>query len=261
MVDKWQKSLGWSAWRRGGTTSLKSEIRVAPKASGFEGFMAKVVKNYACPQTLNTQYYLSIIKIISIALFTDNCVKYTFSMNTGLFLSNWNGRPIPGLSIKTPLEENRVVFDSCVFVHIFASQMWGSWALHTLEERRDKLCMSNYIKGEVISAILGIIGEEKEEQAVRFWARMCHLASEKVEPLPVYPYVCPDPNDFKILGTALAARAGRLVTEDKDLLNIGNYQHIRIIPPSEYVTGIVCAPKKSPQVISEREHEVLWLSR
>ena len=41
--------------------------------------------------------------------------------------------------------------------------------------------------------------------------------------------VCRDPNDDKFLATALAARADYLVTEDNDLLVLGDYEGTTII--------------------------------
>ncbi len=46
--------------------------------------------------------------------------------------------------------------------------------------------------------------------------------------------VCRDPDDDKILGTALSARAACIVTGDKDLLEIKNFHAIDIIRPSEF---------------------------
>jgi predicted nucleic acid-binding protein len=43
------------------------------------------------------------------------------------------------------------------------------------------------------------------------------------------PLVCRDPNDDKILATALAGLADLIATEDKDLLDMGEYEGIRIV--------------------------------
>lgn len=46
--------------------------------------------------------------------------------------------------------------------------------------------------------------------------------------------VCRDPTDIPILGTAVAGKVDLLITVDKDLLSIGNYQGIAIIKPGEF---------------------------
>lgn len=51
---------------------------------------------------------------------------------------------------------------------------------------------------------------------------------------------CRDPTDIPVLGTAVAGNAQLLITVDKDLLAIGNYQGIAIIKPGafwEHATG------------------------
>ena len=47
--------------------------------------------------------------------------------------------------------------------------------------------------------------------------------------------VCRDPDDNKFLEAALAAKAEYLVTGDKDLREIGEYEGIKIWYPTEYL--------------------------
>ena len=42
------------------------------------------------------------------------------------------------------------------------------------------------------------------------------------------PAVCRDPGDDKFLAAALAGNAGFIVSEDKDLLDLGSYEGIEI---------------------------------
>ncbi len=44
-----------------------------------------------------------------------------------------------------------------------------------------------------------------------------------------------DPADMKFLEAALTGQADLIVTEDKDLLGLGEFQSIRIIPPWEFL--------------------------
>lgn len=53
-------------------------------------------------------------------------------------------------------------------------------------------------------------------------------AVEIVQPVPI-PRVAPDPDDDAVIATALAARADLLVTGDKALLGVRNYQGVEIV--------------------------------
>jgi putative PIN family toxin of toxin-antitoxin system len=55
-----------------------------------------------------------------------------------------------------------------------------------------------------------------------------------VEPRDVPP-ICRDPDDDKFLACARAAGAAYLVTEDKDLLVLENYEGVRICQPAEFI--------------------------
>jgi putative PIN family toxin of toxin-antitoxin system len=50
-----------------------------------------------------------------------------------------------------------------------------------------------------------------------------------VTPAPIAPTIRRDPDDDHVLACALAAQADLLVTGDRDLLDIGEYQQIQIV--------------------------------
>lgn len=50
--------------------------------------------------------------------------------------------------------------------------------------------------------------------------------------------VCRDPKDDMILECAINAKAGIIVTGDKDLLVLKEYQGVHILSPREYVTPL-----------------------
>ena len=50
----------------------------------------------------------------------------------------------------------------------------------------------------------------------------------RVRPLSI-ARVAPDPDDDVVIGTALAARAGLIVTGDKELLSVGSYEFVQIV--------------------------------
>jgi uncharacterized protein len=59
-------------------------------------------------------------------------------------------------------------------------------------------------------------------------------AAELVTPEEIPADVCRDPNDLPVLGTAVAGRAGMIVTIDKDLLALKAYRQIPIVKPGEF---------------------------
>jgi predicted nucleic acid-binding protein len=48
-----------------------------------------------------------------------------------------------------------------------------------------------------------------------------------------------DPNDDHVIATALAVKAEAIVTGDKDLLALGEYQAVRIITARAFLTELV----------------------
>lgn len=49
------------------------------------------------------------------------------------------------------------------------------------------------------------------------------------------PRIAPDPDDDVVIGTALAAKADLIVTGDKPLLPVAEYQGVRIVGVSQAV--------------------------
>jgi putative PIN family toxin of toxin-antitoxin system len=62
-------------------------------------------------------------------------------------------------------------------------------------------------------------------------------AVQLVDPA-VVPRIAPDPDDDVVIGTAIAAKAGRIVTGDKMLLSVGQYQGVRIVSVAEALQAI-----------------------
>ncbi|MFZ0484892.1 MAG: putative toxin-antitoxin system toxin component, PIN family [Desulfobacterales bacterium] len=55
-----------------------------------------------------------------------------------------------------------------------------------------------------------------------------------IDPLPLSPDICRDPDDVKILGLAVAANANYIVSGDKDLLVLKEFQGIPILNPRAF---------------------------
>lgn len=55
-----------------------------------------------------------------------------------------------------------------------------------------------------------------------------------IDPVPLSPDICRDPEDVKILGLAVAGSANYIVTGDKDLLVLKEFQGIPILNPRAF---------------------------
>ena len=58
--------------------------------------------------------------------------------------------------------------------------------------------------------------------------------SNVIEPAPVTPEACRDPNDLPVLGTAQAVTADFLVTGDKDLIVFKRFGKTEIVSPRQF---------------------------
>jgi len=55
-----------------------------------------------------------------------------------------------------------------------------------------------------------------------------------IREIPPITGVVRDPNDDMVIACAVQAKAGHIVTRDKDLLSIGSYQEITILEPEQF---------------------------
>ena len=72
------------------------------------------------------------------------------------------------------------------------------------------------------------------ESEIRQLQRFLGKLATTVVPLELPTDVCRDTADIPVLGTAAAGRASILVTVDKDLLAVREFQGIAIIKPGEF---------------------------
>lgn len=104
----------------------------------------------------------------------------------------------------------RVVFDRAVEYQLVVSPPIIAEVLDVLQ-RPAVTRTFRFVAGLDFAALLGILE-----------------AADMVSPSSI-PSISRDPNDDKFLATALAAHADYLVTEDNDLLVLGEYEGVRIV--------------------------------
>ncbi len=134
----------------------------------------------------------------------------------------------------------RAVLDSSVLVSAFLTPDGASAALLVrAREGAFSLCLSREIVAETAGSLL----KERHQRRLRFGpervARFCELlgqVAERVEgELPRIRAVPEDPKDDVIVASAVAARAGYLVTGDRrHLLPLGSYGGVRIVSVAEF---------------------------
>jgi putative PIN family toxin of toxin-antitoxin system len=132
----------------------------------------------------------------------------------------------------------RLVIDAVGFVRALINprSIWGAIAfIHT---DGYILVMSDELERE-IRDVLGRPGitrkfDEFSEALMVVLNTTIHEA-ERVERGEI-PNVCRDPNDDKILATAVVGKADLIATEDKDLLDMIEYEGIRIVTGFELLT-------------------------
>jgi uncharacterized protein len=125
----------------------------------------------------------------------------------------------------------RIVLDSNVIVAAFAARglcesvMEVCLSEHEIvlsEDLLDEIQKNLLRKLKLPSAVVDSIGELLREHA------------SILNPSPVSPVACRDPDDIKVLSLALASKANYIVTGDKDLLVLKKFEGIPILSPRSF---------------------------
>ena len=125
----------------------------------------------------------------------------------------------------------RVVLDSNVLIAAFVAR--GTCA-ELLEHcaREHQLLASEHILDEVRRNLVTKAGASSRDADAAI--KLLRSSLTLVEPTDLGRRVCRDADDDAILGTAVAAQCELLVSGDKDLLELGGYEAIRIVSPREF---------------------------
>jgi putative PIN family toxin of toxin-antitoxin system len=135
----------------------------------------------------------------------------------------------------------KVVIDTTVAVSAFLNARPGGAAYDLLDLCRTgafELILSNEILEETADVLLtrGHLRRRfqyTDADAVEFCQELARMAT-LAQDIPEITVVR-DPADDMVLACALAAGAEYLVTRDNDLLSLGTYREIEIIPPEVFL--------------------------
>jgi len=128
----------------------------------------------------------------------------------------------------------RVVIDT----NIFVSSFFGGKPKKVIDLWKDgriTLCLSGDILDEYIEVLirLGMKDERELEELLSLFSKCYNTVFTKN--IPQIKVVKNDPDDDKFITTAIALKAGYIVTGDKHLLSLKEYKGIKIVGPDEFL--------------------------
>lgn len=128
----------------------------------------------------------------------------------------------------------KAVFDSNIFISafIFPKSLAERAILKVIEDKNDKLIISREIISEILS-ILSVKFSRDKEAISRVAVHLSEIA-ELVRPAKRIKVFNDDP-DNRILECALAGDADVVVTGDKEMLRLKEYEGVKIITLKEYL--------------------------
>jgi len=94
------------------------------------------------------------------------------------------------------------------------------------------------VSDAILDEVVKVLRREKfgwEEEEIRRSLRQISRFAEHVEPKQRVDVVKEDPTDNRIIECAAASGSDYLVSGDKHLLKVGQYQGFKIVPPEEFV--------------------------
>jgi putative PIN family toxin of toxin-antitoxin system len=127
----------------------------------------------------------------------------------------------------------KVVFDTNILVSALVfPQGRAEAALARIIEERDELILSRAILDELLGVLARKFARDADELAhtALFLSELAHVA----KPRRKLAVVRDDP-DNRIIECAVAGRADAIVTGDRELLALREYQGIRIVSLSEFL--------------------------
>lgn len=127
----------------------------------------------------------------------------------------------------------RMVLDTNVFISSFFGGNPRT-VIDLWKDGRLTLCLSQEIFDEYIEVLrrLGLDNTPELEELLKLFAAGFHIVFTTRTP---EIHVVSDPDDDKFIACALALKAGYVVSGDKALVSVQQYQGIRIVTPKEFL--------------------------
>jgi putative PIN family toxin of toxin-antitoxin system len=128
----------------------------------------------------------------------------------------------------------KAVVDSSVLISAFLTRAGAAGALLAAGLKGHfEICVSTDILAETARRLYGSRKLRDrygyaDVEVTRYIERL-NVAVHVLTDFPEITPVCCDPNDDHVLAAALAAPAAWLITGDRDLLDLGSYQGVRIL--------------------------------
>ena len=128
-----------------------------------------------------------------------------------------------------------IVADTNIFISgIFWEGNFSSQVIDLWRRRKIELVSSLPIVEEIVRNLRGF-KIEMEEESVKEWEQIILENAMLVEPNEKLDIVKDDPTDNKFLEAAIAGNAEYIITQDKHLLKLKEFQGIKIITPEEFL--------------------------
>lgn len=129
----------------------------------------------------------------------------------------------------------RVVLDTNVFISgIFWEGNASSKIITLWRTGKVTLVSSHALLGEVVR-VLRSFKIRMNEELIEEWHRMIIENAVIVEPLHKLEVVKADPSDNKFFEAAVAGNAEYIVSQDRHLLQVREYQNIQVLTPHEFL--------------------------
>jgi len=130
----------------------------------------------------------------------------------------------------------RIILDTNVFVSgIFWEGNFCSQIIEKWKEKRFDLVSSIEIVDELVKTLLDFKIQMPKEM-IKGWQKLIIENSAIVEPTIKIDFIKEDPNDNKFLEAAITGNADLIISQDKHLLKLKEYEGIRILKPEEVLS-------------------------
>jgi putative PIN family toxin of toxin-antitoxin system len=123
-------------------------------------------------------------------------------------------------------------FDSNVYISAF---QFGGTGVRLLELAHHGLIRID-ISDEIVNETIGVLRDKFQWDGYRLQdlsQKLLRIGNRVVPAIKLA--VCVDPDDDRILECAREAGSQSIVTQDKDLLRLGHYEEIEIVPPADFL--------------------------